>query len=97
MEHGASSSQAYQMNPKEQIEFKINSWFKDTTWSKAKREISPDMVLDKEEEEKLNVGERIAYKSYLSTKRQHKESRTKMGMLNNFMERWAKSMSCKDI
>ncbi|GJV27817.1 hypothetical protein Tco_1384265 [Tanacetum coccineum] len=97
MKHGASSSQAHQMNPEEKIESKINSWFEDTTWSEAEREISPNMVLDKEEEEKLNFGERMAYKSYLSTKRQHRESRTKMDVLKNFMMRWARSMSCKDI
>ncbi|GJY06347.1 hypothetical protein Tco_0373401 [Tanacetum coccineum] len=97
VEHGASSSQAQQMNLKEQIEIKINSWFEQTTWDEVKMVISPDEVLGKKEEEKLSFGERMAYKSYLSTKRQHRESQTKMGVLKNFMKRWAKSMSCKDI
>ncbi|GJR14869.1 integrase, catalytic region, zinc finger, CCHC-type containing protein [Tanacetum coccineum] len=97
VKHGASPSQAQQTNPEEQIETKINSWFKQTTWNEAKREISPDKVLGKEEEEKLSFGERMTYKSYLSTKRQYREIRTKMGVLKNFIKRWPKSMSCKDI
>ncbi|GJX58133.1 hypothetical protein Tco_0289523 [Tanacetum coccineum] len=74
VEHGASSSQAQQMNPKEQIKTETNSWFEKTTWDDAEWEISPDEVLGKEEEEKLSFGERMACKSYLSTKRQHRES-----------------------
>ncbi|GJX53786.1 hypothetical protein Tco_0282155 [Tanacetum coccineum] len=97
MEHGASSSQAHQMNLKEQIESEINSWFNEDTWNQAEKEISPDEVLAKEEEENLSYGKIMEYKSYLSTKRQHRESRAKMGVLKNFMKRWAKSMSCKDI
>ncbi|GJX02130.1 hypothetical protein Tco_0186043 [Tanacetum coccineum] len=97
VEHGESSSKAQKMNPKEQIESEINSWFEQTTWNEAKREISPDEVLRKEEEEKLSFGDRMAYKSYLSTKCQYRESQTEMGVLKNFMKRWAKSMSCKDI
>ncbi|GJV30764.1 hypothetical protein Tco_1391164 [Tanacetum coccineum] len=97
VELGASSSQAQQMNLDEQIKTKINSWFEQTTWNEAEREISLDKVLGKEEEEKLSFGERMDYKSYLSTKRQHRDSRTKMGVLKNFMKHPAKSMSCKDI
>ncbi|GJU40119.1 hypothetical protein Tco_1193076 [Tanacetum coccineum] len=97
VEHGASSSQSQQMNPEEQIESEINSWFEQTTLDEAEREISSDDVLGKEEEENLSFGDRMAYKSYLSTKRQHRESRTKMVVLKNFIKRWAKSMSCKDI
>ncbi|GKA67547.1 hypothetical protein Tco_0767464 [Tanacetum coccineum] len=48
IEHGASSSQAHQMNPEEQIESEINSWFDETTWNQAETEISPDEVLEKE-------------------------------------------------
>ncbi|GJV24825.1 hypothetical protein Tco_1377520 [Tanacetum coccineum] len=97
VEHGLSSSQAQQTTPEEQIETKINSWFEQTTWNGAEREISLDKVLGKDEEERLSFGERMAYKSCLSTKRQHRESRTKMGVLKNFMKRWAKLMSYKDI
>ncbi|GJW31071.1 hypothetical protein Tco_0047946 [Tanacetum coccineum] len=67
------------------------------TWKQVECEISPDDVLAKEEEDNLIYGERMAYESYLSTKRQHRESQTKMGVLKNFMKRWAKSMSCKDM
>ncbi|GJT72359.1 hypothetical protein Tco_1031645 [Tanacetum coccineum] len=87
MEHGASSSKPCQMNLEEQVESKVNSWFDEDTWNQAKMEISPDEVLMKEEEKNLSYGERMAYKSYLSTKRQHRESQTKMGVLRNFMKR----------
>ncbi|GJT13676.1 hypothetical protein Tco_0860718 [Tanacetum coccineum] len=79
VEHGASSSQAQHMNPKEQIEFEINSWFDQTTWDEVEREISSDEVIGKEEEENLSFGDRMAYKSYLSYKCQHREIRAKMG------------------
>ncbi|GJU67143.1 hypothetical protein Tco_1253402 [Tanacetum coccineum] len=36
---------------KEQIDTEINSWFEQTMWDEAKREIRPDEVLGKEEEE----------------------------------------------
>ncbi|GKB22977.1 hypothetical protein Tco_0862378 [Tanacetum coccineum] len=88
MEHGASSSQAHQMNPKEQIESEINSWFDETTWNQAEREISPDEVLKKEEEENFSYGKRMAYKTYLSTKSQHREIWEKMGVMKNFLKKW---------
>ncbi|GKD23737.1 hypothetical protein Tco_1225440 [Tanacetum coccineum] len=78
MEHEASSSQAHQMNPEEQIESEINFWFDEDTWNQAEREISPDEVLAKEEEESLSYGKKMEYKSYLSTRRQHRESPAKM-------------------
>ncbi|GJT11613.1 hypothetical protein Tco_0858655 [Tanacetum coccineum] len=78
VKHGTSSSHAQLMNTEEQIESETNSWFEETTWSEAEREISPDKVLRKEEEENLSFGDRMDYKSYLSTKRQHRESRTKI-------------------
>ncbi|GJY22326.1 hypothetical protein Tco_0394892, partial [Tanacetum coccineum] len=65
LEHGASSSHAQPMNPEEQIETEINSWFEETTWREAEREISLNEVLGKEEEENLSFGDRMAYKSYL--------------------------------
>ncbi|GJW83226.1 hypothetical protein Tco_0156371 [Tanacetum coccineum] len=68
VEHGASSSQAQPMISEEQIDTEINSWFEQTMWDEVEREISPDEVLGKEEEEKLSFGEKMAYKSYLSTK-----------------------------
>ncbi|GJW74487.1 ribonuclease H-like domain-containing protein [Tanacetum coccineum] len=86
-EHGASSSHAQQMNPEEQIEFEINSWFEESTWNEAEREISPDEVLGKEVEYNLSFVEGMAFKSYLSTKRQHRESRTKMGVMKKFFVR----------
>ncbi|GKA69453.1 hypothetical protein Tco_0775517, partial [Tanacetum coccineum] len=64
-----------------------------TTWNQAEREISLNEVLEKEEEENLIYGEIMAYKSYLSTKRQHRESQANMGVMKNYMKRWAKSMS----
>ncbi|GKA23974.1 hypothetical protein Tco_0710007 [Tanacetum coccineum] len=97
MKHRESSPQAQQLNSEEQIESEINSWFDQTTWDEAEKEISPDEVLGKEEEENLSFGNRMAYKSYLSTKRQHRESRAKLGVWKTFMKRWAKSMSYKDI
>ncbi|GJZ03270.1 hypothetical protein Tco_0536545 [Tanacetum coccineum] len=97
MEHGASSSHRQQMNPEEEIKSEINSWFEESTWNEAKKEISLDEVLGKEKEENLSFVERMAYKSYLSTKRQHREIQTKMGVMKNFMKKCAKSMSCKDI
>ncbi|GJZ82747.1 hypothetical protein Tco_0647920 [Tanacetum coccineum] len=56
------------MISEEQIDTEINYWFEQTMWDEAEREISPDEVLGKEEEEKLSFGEKMAYKSYLSTK-----------------------------
>ncbi|GKA17286.1 hypothetical protein Tco_0697123, partial [Tanacetum coccineum] len=85
--HGASSSHGQQMNPEKQLKSKINSWFEESTWNEAEREISPDEVLGKEEEENLSFVERMAYKSYLSTKRQHRESQTKMGMMKKFVKK----------
>ncbi|GKA97291.1 hypothetical protein Tco_0825185 [Tanacetum coccineum] len=59
VEHGASSSQASQMNPRgTKLKSEINSWFRsETTWNEAEMEISLDEVLRKEEEEKLSIGE----------------------------------------
>ncbi|GJW31419.1 hypothetical protein Tco_0051451 [Tanacetum coccineum] len=74
MEHEASSSQAHQMNPEEQIESEINFWFDEDTWNQAEREISPDEVLAKEEEESLSYGKKMEYKSYLSTKGEQRAS-----------------------
>ncbi|GJZ55504.1 hypothetical protein Tco_0610697 [Tanacetum coccineum] len=91
MKHKESSPQAQQLNSEEQIESEINSWFDQTTWDEAEREISPDEVLGKEEEENLSFGDRMAYKSYLSTKCQHRESRAKLGVWKTFMKRWAKA------
>ncbi|GJX92019.1 hypothetical protein Tco_0345345 [Tanacetum coccineum] len=74
------------MNPEEQVKSEVNSWFDEDTWNQAEMENSPDEALTKEEKENLSYGERMAYKSYLSTKCQHRESRTKMDVLKNFMK-----------
>ncbi|GJX68053.1 hypothetical protein Tco_0303780 [Tanacetum coccineum] len=57
MKHGASSSHAQPLNPEEQFESEINSWFEETTWSEAERQISLDEVHGKEEEENLIFGD----------------------------------------
>nr|GEU42748.1 hypothetical protein [Tanacetum cinerariifolium] len=57
LEHGASLSHAQPMNSEEQIEYKTNSRFEETTWSKVERENSLNEVLGKEEEENLSFGD----------------------------------------
>ncbi|GJR22455.1 hypothetical protein Tco_0970982 [Tanacetum coccineum] len=87
VEHRASSSHAQQINPEEQIEFEINSWFEESTWNEAERKISLDEVLGKEVEDNLSFVEGMDFESYLPTKRQHRESRTKMGIMKNFVKK----------
>ncbi|GJU12911.1 hypothetical protein Tco_1135307 [Tanacetum coccineum] len=96
-EHGASSSRRPQLDSKERIESQINEWLDEDTWIGAKEEISSNEVIEKEVMERLSTREKMAYNSYLTSKRQHRESRTKMEIMKNFLKKWATTMSCKDI
>ncbi|GJS87329.1 hypothetical protein Tco_0769965 [Tanacetum coccineum] len=81
--------------------------FNASTWNKltvnkdtcigAEEEISSDKVIENDVMDKLSFGDKMAYKSYLRSKRQHKESRTKMEIVKNFLKKWATTMSYKDI
>ncbi|GKA77960.1 hypothetical protein Tco_0784497 [Tanacetum coccineum] len=97
LEHGASSSHGPQLDPEERIESQINEWLDEDTWIGAEEEISSDEVIEKDAMDKLSFREKMAYKSYLTSKRQHRESRTKMEIVKNFLKKWATTMSCKDI
>ncbi|GJR20821.1 hypothetical protein Tco_0969348 [Tanacetum coccineum] len=95
--HGASSSRRSQLDPKERIKVQINKWLDEDTWIGDEDEISLDEVVEKEAIEKLSFGEKMAYKSYLTSKCQHRESRTKIEIMKNFLKKWVTTMSCKYI
>nr|GEU76640.1 hypothetical protein [Tanacetum cinerariifolium] len=66
-------------------------------WIGVEDEISSDEVVEKEAMKRLRFGEKMVYNSYLTSKRQHRESQMKMEIMKNFLKKWATIMSCKDI
>ncbi|GJY17607.1 hypothetical protein Tco_0389098 [Tanacetum coccineum] len=89
LEHGASSSHGPQLDPEERIEAQINEWLDEDIWIGAEDEISSDEVVEKEAMERFSFGEKMTYKSHLTSKHQHRESRIKMEIL----KKWATAMS----
>nr|GEW07870.1 hypothetical protein [Tanacetum cinerariifolium] len=66
------------MDQVERIESHINEWFDEDTWIGSEGENNSDEVLEKEAMERIRFGENM---SYLTSKHQPKESRTKMEVL----------------
>lgn len=94
-QHAASTSQQANMDPIGRMEHMVNEMFDAQAWNASKDPISDDEVVD--DVDALPTHERLAYKTYQATKRQHRESRSKFGVLKNFITRWATYMSCKGL
>ena len=93
--HAASTSQQANMDPIGRMEYMANEMFDAQAWNASEDPISDDEVI--EDVATLPSQERLAYKTYRATKRQHRESRSKFGVLKNFITRWATYMSCKGL
>ena len=93
--NAASTSQQASMDPIGRMELMVNEMFDERAWNASEEPISDDEVID--DVAALPTHERLAYKTYQATKRQRRESRSKFGVLKNFITRWATYISCKDL
>ena len=94
-QHAASTSPRPTMDPIGRMEHMVNEMFDSQAWNASEEPISEDEVID--DVDALPAQERLAYKTYRATKRQRRESRSKFGVLKNFITRWATYMSCKGL
>ena len=94
-QHAASTSQQPSMDPIGRMENLVNEMFDSRAWNASEEPISDDEEVS--DVEALPAQERLAYKTYRASKRQRRESRTKFGVLKNFITRWASYMSCKGL
>ncbi|GJR95312.1 hypothetical protein Tco_0267486 [Tanacetum coccineum] len=74
------------MDPEERLKSQVNAWFDEDVWIGVEEPIRPD---EKGDERTLSFGDRMAYKSYLTGKHQHTESRTKLEVMKNLVKKWA--------
>ncbi|PWA89061.1 abscisic aldehyde oxidase 3 [Artemisia annua] len=93
--NAAITSQQASVDPIGRMELMVNEMFDERTWNASEDPISDDEVID--DVAALPTHERLAYKTYQAIKCQRRESRSKFGVLKNFITRWATYMSCKDL
>ncbi|GKC84335.1 hypothetical protein Tco_1140052, partial [Tanacetum coccineum] len=69
--HGASSgSRGPQLDPQERTESQFEAWFDEDAWVGAEDPISTDEKVEERTLSDMSFGDRMAYRSYITGKRQ---------------------------
>lgn len=69
--------------------------FDEDAWNESEDVISEDEEI--RDVDNLPQNERIAFKTYKSVKRQRRETRSKLGVMVNFVKNLGTYLSCKNI
>ncbi|GJV07303.1 hypothetical protein Tco_1344959 [Tanacetum coccineum] len=74
-EHVLTTNVFIKIDPREIMEAQVESWFDEDVWINAEDHISTDEEIEEMTLRNMSFGDRMAYKSYVTEKRQRRETR----------------------